>query len=371
MSEDEFYGQLLKMSDYNLDTADGWQAGAPNADVPPLLAEEEGRLRLLGSDLRPVHDYGAVGPVDCPIAYDPVRGLAFRYVCASGYKRGDFSQLRAFSVDRGESYLLKELSLNQWGLWFLEWIDSKEREPGQLFGLLAIDRPAEDQIVIEHRLFSYKLGEAHLRLRPLSRDAYKPLALSRRRRELVFAGAEGIYLLSLRGERKLTLPADADAGTQGAFHGQGAAFCPEGAARVVIGGDGLHLWDLERNVLQRLTRNGRHPVWSPNGKGIWYRESSADLHYYDFAEDVTRQVMGLPNQLHPEFWHARPVCLSNCGRYLATSLTEKVLRGVSQKGSATGQRERVYRHNHRLLVLDLESKTYWSREGFANHLCWA
>ncbi len=347
-----------------LNFAEEWRAAAPAADSPCLLAEEDGRLRLLAPDLQVQHDFGAVGPVDCPIAYDPVRRLAFRYVCASGFRRGDFSQLRAFSVDRGESYPLKELPLSQWALWFLEWIDANETEPGQLFGLLAMDRPSEDQIVIEHRLFAYKLGAPHLNLRLLCRDAYKPLAFSRQRREMLFAGADGIYLLSLRGERKLSLPADVGAG------GQGAAFDPSGAPRVVIGGDGLHLWDLERNTCRRLTRNGRHPVWSPDGRGLWYRESSADLHYYDFSKDETYKVVSVGNQRHPEFWHARPVCLSTCGRYLAFSLTEKVLRGVSRKGSADASPERVYVHNHALCVVDLVEQTYWSREGFANHLRW-
>lgn len=343
---------------------DGWREATPGSDAPRLLAEEDGHMRLLAPDLKVAHDFGAVGPVDCPMAYDPVRRLAFRYVCASGFRRGDFSQLRAFSVDRGESYALKELPLRHWVLWFLEWIGATEEQPGQLFGLLAVDRPMNDQVVIEHRLFAYKLGAAQLNLRLLCRDAYKPLAFSHRRRELVFAGADGIYLLSLRGERKLSLPAGA------AATGHGAAFDPSGAGRVILGGDGLHLWDLERNSCQRLTRNGRHPVWAPDCRGVWYRESSADLHFFDFAKDEAQKVVSLGQQRHPEFWHARPVCLSPCGRYLALSLTEKVLRGVSRKGSVDSSPEKVYIHRHVLCVMDLTAKTYWCREGHAKHLRW-
>lgn len=347
-----------------INTTDNWQLDQPDAAAPALLAEVGGRLRLLAPDLAERHDYGSVGPVDCPIAYDPVRRLGFRYVCAEGTRRGDYSQLRAFSVDRRQSYPVQGLPLNRWVLWFLHWVESKESKPGQLLGLVAVDQPSHEQVLIEHHLFTHKAGEDRLRLNRLARDAYKPLAFSYHRREMVFAGAEGIYLLGLRGERKLTLPGESSVA------GQGAAFCPGGSGRVVLGGDGLHLWDLEQNSCYRLTRNGRHPVWAPDGKSIWYRESSADLHRYDVERDAVVRVAGLPQQRNPEFWNARPVCLSRDGRFLATSLTEKVLRGVSQRGSATGDRERVFAHNHCLLVMDLSRQVYWTRPGFASHLCW-
>jgi hypothetical protein len=302
--------------------------------------------------------------VDCPIAYDATNRLAFRYVCATGLQRGDFSQLRAFSIDRRESFPIKDLPPNQWALWFLDWIAASDDEPGQLFGLLATDRPEEGQVVIDHRLFTYRPGDELLRFRPLCRDAYKPLAFSRKRRELVFAGAEGIYLVSLRGERKIVLPADA------AATGQGAAFSIDGSGQVVVGGDGLHLWNLEQNTCLRLTRNGRHPVWSSDGEWIWYRESSGDICYYDVRKDEVSEVLRLADPKHPEFWHARPVSLSSDGRFLATCLTRKILRGVSRKGTATGQRERVYMHQHLICALDLKEQTYWTREGFANQLRW-
>jgi hypothetical protein len=351
-------------AEFKINFAAGWRAAAPDASALQLLAEERGRLRLLNPDLSQLHDYGVVGPVDCPVAFDSVRRLGFRYVCAEGSRRGDYSQLRAFSVDRRQSYPIKDLPFNRWVLWFLHWIESSGSGPGQLLGLLAVDQPSGQQLVIEHHLFTHKTGEERLRLNRLSRDAYKPLAFSRRRREMVFAGAEGIYLLGLRGERRLKLPAESSAG------GHGAAFCPKGSARVVLGGDGLHLWDLERNNCHRLTRNGRHPVWSPDGSFIWYRESSADLHRYDVERDEIMRLASFPKQRNPEFWHARPVCLSGGGRFLVTSLTEKVLRGISQRGSSTGERERVYSHNHCLLAMDLERQVYWTRPGFANHLRW-
>jgi hypothetical protein len=267
-------------------------------------------------------------------------------------------------VDRLESYAIHEMTPSQWALWLLEWIPVRDGT-GQIFGLLATDRPADDRVVIEHRLFAYRPGAPAINRRALCRDAYKPLAFSRQRRELIFSGAEGIYLLNLRGERQRTLPEGAGAS------GYGAAFDPSGAARVVLGGDGLHLWDLERNQCRRLTRNGRHPVWASDGRSVYYRESSGDLFVYDMKADTTRKVVAIGAQRHPNFWHAGPACLSPCGRYLAVSLTDKVLRGVSRKASVDSRPEKVYIHTHVLVVFDLDTQTYWSRAGYASHLRWA
>jgi hypothetical protein len=267
-------------------------------------------------------------------------------------------------VDRRESFVLKELALNHWVLWLLEWVQGGTAGAGRLFGLVALDRPRDDRVVIDHRLFIFRPGSDQLNLRALARDAYKPLAFSRQRRELVFAGAAGIYLLGLRGERKASLPQ----GTGGS--GYGAAFDPGGAARIVLGGDGLHLWDVQRGTCHRLTRNGRLPVWAPDGRGIYYRESSDGLHYYDFEEDASWPILSLGRRKHPEFWYARPVQLSPNGQHLLIALTEKTLRGVSRKMSADTKPEKIYHHEHWLARLDLRERRYWLRPGFVNRARW-
>ncbi|MGJ8653383.1 MAG: hypothetical protein ACSHX8_08930 [Opitutaceae bacterium] len=349
----------------NIEFAEGWQSVAPRADAPDLIAEADGRLVYLRSDFSSVQDLGAVGPVDCPIAYDPVSRTAYRYVCATTLSRGDYSELRAYDLATGQSRSLLQLPLNQWVLWMLEWLGGEEPgAAGQLFGLLATDRPADDQVVIEHRLFALKTDESQPRMRPICRDAYRPLAFSRQRKELVFAGAEGIYLVNSRGVRSATFP-DANAS------GQGATFDPSGAGRAVIGGDGLFLWDLDTNSSERLNRLGRYPVWAAGQEGFWYRESSSDLYYYDLVKRESSKVLEVLDNRNPEFWHARPVTQSCCGRYLAVSLTAKQLKGVSRKANAKGSRERVFVHNHVLCILDLERREYWQHEGLFNHVTWA
>ncbi len=352
------------MSGLNIEFAAGWSEVSPRGDAPKLLVEEGGRLVCQHSDFTLMHDFGAVGPVDCPIAYDAQTQTAYRYVSAPSLSRNDFSQLRSFNLARCTTDVLLDLPLNQWGLWLLEWIGSSSDRGGQLFGLLATDRPADDRVVIDHQLFVLKPTESRARLRPICSDAYRPLAFSRSLRELIFAGADGVYLVDLKGVRRLTFP-------EKEATGQGATFDPSGESRAVLGGDGLFLWDLKVNQCERLSRLGRYPVWATNRNGFWYSESSSDAHYYDLSTRESTRLFAVANNRSPEFWHARPVRQTSCGRYMAVSVTAKRLQGVSRNANATGDRERVFVHKHELLICDLEKREYWRREGFANHVTWA
>jgi len=347
-----------------LELAPGWREVAPRRDAPGLLGEADGRLIHLGGDFSLLHRFGAVGPVDCPLAVDPRTSTAYRYVCESRLMRQDFSCLRAYDLKTGAERTLLDLRLSEWVLWLLEGIEGKAGKPGQLFGLLAADLPGEDRVVIQHRLFALRPGEARPRLRPVCRDAYRPLAFSRARRELVFAGAEGIYLLGLKGERRAALTA------QEAPTGQGAAFDPSGAERLALGGDGIYLWDFGSGTCTRLTRQGRHPVWSADGSRIWYCESSADLFELDLQTGESRPLVRAQDNRYPEFWFARPVRQSGCGRFLAVSLSAKRLAGLAPRAEDARQRERVYRYCHETCLLDLERKELWRRDGRLGNLRW-
>ena len=353
------------MPHLKLELAHGWQEVAPRSDAPDLLAEIGGHLVHMGSDFSIRSDFGMVGPVDCPLALDLLNLRAFRYVSKVGFGRGaDYSQLRAFDVKTGKSFPVLNLPLNQWVLWLLEWIDGGAGKPGQLLGLIASDRTSELGVCIDHNLFALTPGEERVRRRPLCRDAYRPLAFSRRRRELVFSGAEGSYLLSLSGERKYSLSKER------CEAGEGASFDPGGAPRVALAGCGLHLWNYESGSCERLALRGRHPVWSIDGRSIWYRESSADLHSMDLQTRVARRILAVAGQRERELWFARPVSLSRCGRYAAVSLTSRRLRGMQQNASSGGERERVYRYEHALVALDLERQELWQSTGPANQLRW-
>ena len=355
---------LAFMSRLKIKLSEEWNERASSADAPDLLTEMDGHLVHLAGDLRVLHDFGSVGPVECPIAYDSSSRVAYRYVSPSHLARRDYSELRAFDVDTHESKTVLRLPLNQWVLWQLEWVEAASSDTGQLFGLLAMDRPADDRVIIEHRLFALEPGESQVKMRLLCRDAYRPLAFSRKRRELVFSGAEGIYLVNLRGVRVATMP-ECDTS------GHGASFDPSGTGKVVVGGDGLFLWDVASNAVRRLTRAGRNPVWDERRNGVWYQESSSDLYFYDFKSEVATNILAVENNRNPELWYSRPVRQTRCGRFLAVSISAKYLKGISRKANTSGERERVFVHDHELLILDLQEKSFWRREGFANHLCWA
>ncbi|CAA6679863.1 MULTISPECIES: hypothetical protein [unclassified Lentimonas] len=351
------------MQKLELELAEGWSEVAPRAGAPSLLVEDAGRLFHLSGDLSLRYDLGEVGVVECPIAYDPLAKKAYRYVCASGLAKRDYSELRAYDLEIGSSETVLSLPLNRWVLWQLEWIASQKGASGQLFGLIATDRPSDDRVVIEHQLFALRPGEQRCAYRPLCQDAYRPLAFSQARRQMIFAGAEGVYLVGLNGQRLLSAPL-----SEG--HGKSGCFAPDGSAQALISCEGVHLWNLESNRCARLLRAGHYPVWSADGAGFWFRRSGADLQYYDFKQDAVSELLTVKYQHQPELWNARGAVQSPCGRYLALGVTGKRLRGVSRKQNATGAVERVYTKEHRIVVMDLKQRELWHAAGQANQLTW-
>ncbi len=345
------------MSSIALEYANQWQEVAPCADAPSLLVECEGQLGHIGSDGSLIRDFGLVGPVDCPLAYDSESRTAYRYVCGADLSRRDFSQLNAYALDRGSVETLCELPLNQWALWLLTWIRGDDGRGGQLFGLMASDLPIEGQVCLQHRLFALDPERPLPRFRALCRDAYKPLAFSKRRRQLIFSGAEGTYLIGLNGERVRTLaseqrpPADS------------ASFDPSGAGRVALSSEGPTLWDLESGRSQQLTKRGRQPVWSPQGDSIWYADSSGALHRYDLIDQRSERVLSIKANRFPDFWKSRLVCISPCGRYLAAMLLARKLVGVTRKSGGIDKNEKVYQDENCFCVLDLEAQSFWRVEG--------
>jgi len=344
------------MAGMEIELAPGWAEVAPRDDTPGLLVESAGELRQLSGGLETVRNFGSVGPVDCPLAYDAERRVAYRYVCESRMTRRDFSRIAAFDLASGTVRTLVDLPLNQWVLWLLEWIGGSGGREGALFGLVAADEREEEQVVIRHRLFSLSPDAPAMRLRPVCRDAYRPLAFSRRRKEMIFRGAEGVYVVGLRGERLAAL-VDRESPA-----GHGASFDPSGRARAVIGGDGIHLWDFEGDECERLSRQGRYPVWSHDGQMIWFAESSGDLRAIDLRTRAVSPLLGVRRNRYPEYWHARPARQSPCGRYLAVPIRCKRLHGLAERSDDPRMRERVYRYEHAFCVLDRERREMWKRD---------
>lgn len=352
------------MAGLDLELAAGWTEVEPRGDGPSLLVEENGCLAYLRSDFSQVHEYGAVGPVDCPIAYDPAQHTAYRYVCSARLGRADYSQIRAFDLRDGSMRPAQDLPLSHWVLWLLEWLPGAKAGTGHLFGLLASDDSTDDGVVIRHQLFAHVVGESCLRMRPLCRDAYYPLAFSRKRKELLFSGAEGLYVVGLKGER-IASCCDTERAS-----GRGGMFDPSGRGRAVLGGDGLYMWDFESRDLQRLARQGQYPVWAQDGGGIWYSQSSSDLLYYNLKRGETEPLLAVRRTHNAELSFARAVRQSPCGRYLALPLTGKRLKGVARGKVDPSVRERIYEIEHCFCVLDLERREIWRKSGYISNFGW-
>ena len=346
------------MAPIELDAGPGWTETAPRPDGPELLVECAGRLEHLRSDGQVLHDFGPVGPVPCPLTYDPHSRVAYRYVSSARLASAtDYSQLRAFCLKQGTSHPVCEIPLNQRVLWLLEWVGG---DAGQLFGLLASDLPVGRQICIQHRLFTCSTAgtsASALRTRSLCRDAYEPLVFSARRKQLIFSGAEGTHLVGLKGERLATLPPETTAPAAS------ASFDPSGRPRAILGGEGLHLWDFQAGSCTRLIRPGRHPLWSPQGDHLWYAGSSASFRSFDLNTEQSEPLLAIRHDRVPDFWKSRPARLSHCGDYLAVMLSAKRLKGITRKTSGIEKAEKVYQDQNCFAILHPPTHQFWRIEG--------
>jgi hypothetical protein len=352
------------MSVVDLELASGWKQVAPRSDGPELLLETDGQLSHVRGNFEVLKDFGKVGLVACPLAYDAQRREVYRYVCEYRSGQRDFSQIRIFNLDTGDRRKLIDLPVNQWVLWLFEWINLESAGGGRLFGLLASDVSSEDALVLRHQLCVLNPETDAILRRPLCRDAYYPIAFSLARRRIVFAGAEGVYVVGMKGERHATVQFDDFAA------GRGASFAPGGRTEVVIGGGGLRLWNYATNQVSRLTQQGQFPTWSADGEHIWYSESSSDLFVYATQSAEAEWIVRIPNNRNREVSMARPPQLSRCGRYVGVPLSSKRLKGVKRSLLDAGKRERIFEESYLFCVVDQARREVWVRPGRVEQFRW-
>ncbi|MGE9292975.1 MAG: hypothetical protein ACQKBW_05130 [Puniceicoccales bacterium] len=332
----------------------GWEAVTPHDVGPKLLWQAGSSLMVSGTDFSEPRDLGEVGLVDCPIAYDPSRGLAYGYASPRGRQREDFSEFRAWHPDQGTVSRLFRLGLNQWALWMLRHLPRHDA----LLSLVATAMPGEG-VNIQHQLGIYDLGKMRSLLVSLPRDAFLPLDVHPTRREVLFYGVEGYQVIEFTGKRLRRL------GGPGLPEGRGGCYHPDGD-KALLGGSGIVQWDLANDRLDPLHPRGHYPLWAPGGEGFWFSESSGDLFYYSLAEGRAERVLALAANAHPDIRHARAPVPTRDGRYLALCLTRRVKRSAGSAPDAP-----LYRHDHCLCVVDTLKRQVWQYPGPCRNVVWA
>ncbi|HVU38875.1 MAG TPA: hypothetical protein VHC95_11120 [Opitutales bacterium] len=335
-----------------LQLAEGFREVAPRRCGHRLLWEENGGFRLDETDFAATRDLGHLGGVDCPIAVDTARGLAWAYCCQYRLGVRDYSEIREFDLGTGRTRRLVRLGLHQWAIWLLaHWPDANS-----LLTLIATDTRA-GAIHIRHHLAMIDLQQGSLHLVALPRDAFSPLAACARRHWLIFHGAEGTHHVSFTGRKLRTLPPGGPLGRGGDIHPQ--------KPLALIGGDGLWLWNLEDGSLRRLRERGQYPRWTPDGRGCWFSESSSDLFHFDLETGAEKRLLRIAGNNFTEINYSRPIAADAEGRHLALPLT-RLLKTDPNVRETSSMLARL----HRLCVVDLEAREAWMSSGYARHLAW-
>jgi hypothetical protein len=336
--------------------AEGYRQVAARACGRRVLWEAQGDLWLAETDWAAPRSLGSIGGVDCPLAVDGKTGRAWAYSCEFRLGMRDYSEIREFDLATGRGRRLVRLGLHQWALWLL----ARWEEADALVALVATDTRAA-AMHIRHHLAFIETRTGTMRLVGLPRDAFVPLTWCAKRRWLIFYGAEGTHLITFNGRRQLTLPADP---LVDGPRGRGASIHPD-RPLALLGGDGIWLWNLETGAVRRLRERGQYPVWTPDGAGCWFSESSSDLYQMDCDTGAEQRLLRIAGNPYTEINYARPITADLANGRLALPLT----RMLKVDPVVAGQMPTLARM-HKLCVVDLAAKEAWMAEGYARHLAW-
>jgi hypothetical protein len=322
-----------------------------------LVWDEGQEVRAGETDFLAPTVFEQAGGVDCPVATHPSSAVVYRYCCQMRRGPRDFSHLRAFDTANGESRVIFKLGLNQWVVWLCRLLDRGRT----LMALVATDARRQELRIV-HQLGFFDLKKRRSLLVPLPRDAFMPLAVSEKRQQVLFFGAEGYQLVTFAGARQRR------AMGRDLPHGRGAAFHPS-EPLVVMGGGALTLWEIERGKFEELPVRGQYPCWEPDGSGLWYSTSSADLCRYDCRSGEAGWVVRVAGYQSPEVNYSRPLAMSADGQYLAVILSRKV-RLAGADGRDDGPASRPFRLSRSLVVLDLREREIWQHSCRAENVSW-
>ncbi len=336
--------------------AKGWKGVDPRPVGLDLVWQSGNRLFRSSTDFVSPRDLGSMGHIDTPFAVDHPRQCVYSYVCQDRRGQRDFSEVRAYSLNGGEPSKLFSLALNKWIPWFLTYLPERD----VIVGLVASSLPG-DQLRIQHQLGFFNPATRDSLLISLPRDAFLPLDVRSSRREILFYGVEGYQIIDYTGKRQRLLRG------MGLPNGRGAAFHPL-EDRVALGGRGIHVWNLKSNELKEIHPRGQMPVWSPDGRWLYFSESSGDLFRHDGHGGGTERLVAVAGNSHAEVHFARKVSVSMDGRYLALPVTRRVKRRNVDAETMPVRSE--FACSHALCIIDCEQRQVWQASAKSSCVGW-
>lgn len=151
---------------------------------------------------------------------------------------------------------------------------------------------------------------------------------------------------------------------------QGASFHPF-ENKVVIGMQGIVIWDVSFGMCKQLVPYGSYPAWSPDGSRIWFRKDDSTLSTVEVKSGKVMGICTIKGVEYPGMSLCSKPLFSPTGRYVFCSLSagsyevEKATgnRDVSGASSGSGNRD-IF------CILDTERKQIWSAQGRTHNILW-
>lgn len=237
----------------SLNIGEGWSEIDPRETGYTILIDGD-RLTLNSTSFRNRTELGYISGVNCPIAVDDEKKLAYRAVHKKpdspvsdlmDYIENTSTDIVSFDLVTHEETIIASLPIGVDCHWLLEYLPDSD----SLIALLSDRKKLTQSFVADINPKSGIVTTSRL-----VESAFYPAAIDHENERIAFSGRKGgVVLVDFKG--KLI----AETSTRYSRHLEGADFLDR-QQKMAIGGRGIHIWDIGLNQLETIRESGDHPV---------------------------------------------------------------------------------------------------------------
>jgi len=365
----------------------GWEEIEPvKTSWKIIFRDNMSDLRILDTDFTETSVIGNIGGLNCPIALNSAKGLAYYPVCdtwaadPSDRKRPgswfESNWLEELDIVRSSRRVVckapKSFSFN----WLLSLSPGGDRLLAYMYGPIVSGKMPAYLVHIDA-----SSGNV-VRKVELPPGAFHPSDVSWEFERVLFSGFRvGVGLVGFDGV--VIEPA----GEQGKY------FAGNGSINHVTGDvafdcySGMYLWHIVTGEVDMMAKNGQRPSWMADRRGLWFSDDDSSLLRLNLANRMVEEIVRMEGAAYASSNFGVPITQTNDGRYLLVALSRKRKPTESEVHSAHPGPDVVivdgvrhvrqgedgvsgWRWDHVTCIVDTVEKKLWQVPSYISNNAW-